>query len=117
MFIEAGLAVLSLVVAGSVAATQIWRWWKDKDSARKAEILTDAHAAENRDTIIVGSAERALGVLERTLTNVNNDAEALRRRVRELEATVASQNARIAAQDNEIHTMRMTVAALERKLP
>ena len=108
--VEIILPLGSLLVALGLAALQFWNWWRDKNSDRLNALLTQAHVDETRDGLIVSSAERAVTVLERTLTNVMNDNEALRNRVRTLEPL----QDRVRELENEVAALRGEVAGLKR---
>ena len=106
MKMDTVIAAGSLFVSMLLGGYQLRRWMQDGESKRKQQILTQAHSDVDRDSIIVGSAEKAVQVLEQTLQRVNNESIALRAQLAQTQAQLAEAQAAIATLRSELQALK-----------
>lgn len=109
------LTAASLLISGFLAALQIKSWLQDQDSKEKQKILSMAHADQDRDGIIVGSAERAVGILEATLNRVSREADELSRRLQATQNELEKTQDALSYARAEIEDLRAEVQALRQE--
>jgi len=108
------IAFASLLVTAILAATQIISWIKDQRSKRMAEMMREAGAEEQRDSIAVATSERAVLIVERALVKVEAEAVLARKEADELRVTVKVLERTVREQQRQIDDLTARLAVAER---
>lgn len=96
------LSGLGLLASTVFSAYQLYVNRRVVKAARNKELFEQMNGPAARDAIIIGSTERALGVLERALLVAAEDAERLRKRIAELETMVDALRRELAIYKGEV---------------